>query len=601
MALRGLGNVSGGAVMHGGMSKQLRSNPLLLPGCVGSDRAMDNLGGSITVASTIDSWLLAGQLIGGRYRVSHLLGEGGMASVWACSNERTGKLVALKVIRRSFMATPGAEGFLQSEGLAASRINHPNVVSVFDIIEHEGAACIVMELLDGLALGTYIARNKPLSLIDTAGILLPAMRGVASAHAHGVIHRDLKPQNVFVCVDADGRVVTTKVLDFGISMMMDWARGQSVAAMPGLVGTPSYMAPEHIEGHTELDPRTDVYGFGLLLYESLSGTPAFPMGNSVDDVLHRVLTELPVPLRELRPDLPLAFLNIVETAIAKRADQRFKTLNHMMWAIEEQMADLPKTAGRETSAPIALMSYTVSGSQSVGVPLLTGRESSEPYTTQNYGRAKREGDRPASSTETADEARRKLLTAVKTPGVGEATPNPETAKRGPPVAPTVLLARSIISRGVRDWRNHHYVRSLREHRWLRIVAVAGLALVFLLAVWGIARERGGAKPSLHKPGATASPSRPSVVPLPSAPKPGESRYEIVPLGNPPAPSAVESALPHQSEPKSPKGRTAGDRGAERNATAGKREPRGEGAGAKSRAGADNQVTRRAGGLKVDDF
>jgi serine/threonine-protein kinase len=540
---------------------------------------MTDPGGSVSAASAIDSRLLAGQLIGDKYRVSHLLGEGGMASVWAGSNERTGKLVALKVIRRSFMATPGAEIFLQSEGLVASRVNHPNVVTVFDIIEHEGMACIVMEFLDGVPLGTYIARNQPLSLIDTVGLLLPAMRGVASAHAQGVIHRDLKPANIFLCVDADGRVATTKVLDFGISMMMDWARGQSVAAFPGLVGTPSYMAPEHIEGRIELDPRTDVYGFGLLFYETLSGIPAFPVGPNIDDVLRRVLTEPPVPLRELRPDLPLGILGIVDRAIAKHADQRFESLNQMMTAIEEQVAELP--TGRDTSAPIALMSYTVSGPQSAGGPSYVGRETSEPYSTQNYGRTKREGDLAAPVGEMAEEPSRQWLTANKASLPGDPTPNPVTAKPTSLHAPTVLLARAIISRSVRDWRNHHFVRSLRERRGLRVLAVSAAALLLVLALWGIGRKRGGAPASA----ASTSSSLPAVVRLP----------EVVPLDSPPAPTAIEAAPAPQSEPKPSKGRAAGGRGA------GRRGPPGEDSKVKARAGLDNSATRRAGGLKVDEF
>src|SRR5450759_2969620 len=154
-------------------------------------------------ASAPDTTLRQGAVVDGTYRVDRPVGEGGMAAVWAGTNVRTGKRVALKVILRSLKTMPEAEGLFHSEGLAASRVNHPNVVTVFDVVEHEGMACLVMELLDGEPLGSYIARNGPLSVNEATVLLLPAMRGVAAAHAQGVIHRDLKPQNIFICIGPD--------------------------------------------------------------------------------------------------------------------------------------------------------------------------------------------------------------------------------------------------------------------------------------------------------------------------------------------------------------------------------------------------------------
>jgi serine/threonine protein kinase len=520
-------------------------------------------------ANTMDSRLLAGQLVGDKYRVSHLLGEGGMASVWAGTNERTGKLVALKVIRRSFMATPGAEGVLQSEGLAASRVNHPNVVTVFDMIEHEGTACIVMELLDGVSLATYVAQHKPLGLVDTVGILLPAMRGVSSAHAQGVIHRDLKPQNIFVCVDADGRVVTTKVLDFGISMMMDWARGQSVSAMPGIVGTPSYMAPEHIQGSTTMDPRTDVYGFGMLYYEALSGGPAFPNQPNTDDVLRQVLNEPAPSLQALRPDLPPGITGIVETAIAKRPEERFESLGHMMAAIEEQMLLLSQPATGRTPAPVSLMSYTLSGPLSIGVPSHAAREASEPHVVSPQGQ-------PSADPSTGEQGR-------KPPTGPTAATEGAKRKRASSTfgAPTVLLARAIVSRGLRDWSNHHYLRKLRgKRKTLRIMALPCVALLSALVVWAFVRSPSPSRPrSSSAPGA-AGESHPAAAKA--------NRPEVVPVGDPSPPdpklwggSSAEPAVaetPTTEEKKSPKHR------------------KGKAQGSRS-----HQTVRRAGALKVDDF
>ena len=284
---------------------------------------------------TVDTILQAGQLVDGKYRVEHLLGEGGMAVVWAGTNERTGKQVALKVISRSLATTRLAQGLFRREVLAASLVNHPNVVTVFDVIEHEGMACIVMELLEGEPLGSYMARKGFLGVNEVTTLLLPAMRGVAAANAQGVIHRDLKPQNIFICMEPDGRIVTTKVLDFGIAVMVE--RGLDPSAGPALaMGTPAYMSPEHILGVADIDGRADVYGFGLLLYESLTGQMAFP-GEPSLALFDRILHKLAVPVTVVRPDLPAGLVRIIEKAMAKDRDQRYSDVNLLVRALEDEL------------------------------------------------------------------------------------------------------------------------------------------------------------------------------------------------------------------------------------------------------------------------
>ncbi len=147
----------------------------------------------------IETILRPGQLVGLHYRVERLIAKGGMAAVWAGINEHTGKRVALKLILQSFASNTDVIELFRREALTASSINHPNVVNIFDVIDHHGMACIVMELFDGETLGSYLARNGALSLQTTLTLLLPAMRGVAAANAQGVVHRDLKPANIFLC------------------------------------------------------------------------------------------------------------------------------------------------------------------------------------------------------------------------------------------------------------------------------------------------------------------------------------------------------------------------------------------------------------------
>ena len=305
-----------------------------------------------------DTILHAGQMVGGGYRVEHLLGQGGMAAVWAGTNERTGKRVALKVILRSLAKTSVAQGLFHSEVLAASLVIHPNVVTVFDVIEHEGMACIVMELLEGEPLGSYIARKGFLGVNEATMLLLPAMRGVAAANAQGVIHRDLKPQNIFICMEPDGRIVTTKVLDFGISVMVE--RGMDPSAGPGLaMGTPAYMSPEHLLGVAPIDRRADVYGFGVLLYEALTGETPFP-GEPSPALFDRILYEPAVSVTVLRPDLPAGLVRIIEKAMAKDREQRFSDVNLMVMALEDEQ--MPVTPPPRLLTPRA------------GVPLPAGHD-----------------------------------------------------------------------------------------------------------------------------------------------------------------------------------------------------------------------------------
>jgi serine/threonine-protein kinase len=519
-----------------------------------------------------------------------------MAAVWAGVNERTGKRVALKVIRPDFMATPGAEAFLHSEGLAASRVNHPNVVTVFDVIEHEGMACIVMELLDGLPLGTYIFRSGPLSLREATSILLPAMRGVAAAHAQGVIHRDLKPQNIFVCIDPDGRVVTTKVLDFGISLMMDWAKVRAIATMPGLVGTPAYMAPEHIEGSDRIDERADVYGFGLLLYESLTGRMPFP-GEEQTEVLKRVLTDPPVPLRDLRPDLPATMIGIVDTAMAKSPEQRFVSLNQMISEIEDLVlpsAAVPTSGTPAVGVPAAGLSYTVSGPVSLAVPTHVAKENSGLHReTVMFGHAppKRETEESAPASEVADDWSRRVAagtsTTASTPSVPSGPP-PGAALAAAVTAPSSFPSTEIRLRGlqavaaaIRRLANHPAIpRVLRDRR---VLVGAAAVLVILIGTLVATASRGGSHSVPQMPSAQATPA---VRPIITVTETSPGTVEPVP---PPAETVPSAASPVVEEP-----------GIRPPAVVPARPVRGE-AARSAPAQVGKRGTPRAGTLRVGDF
>jgi eukaryotic-like serine/threonine-protein kinase len=371
---------------------------------------------------TVETILQAGQLVDGKYRVEHLLGEGGMAAVWAGTNERTGKRVALKVILRSLATTPAAQGLFHSEALASSRVNHPNVVTVFDVIEHEGMACIVMELLEGEPLGSYIARKGFLSINEAAELLLPAMRGVAAAHAQGVIHRDLKPQNIFVCIGPDGRIVTSKVLDFGISVMVERVMDSSAGPLAGLaMGTPAYMSPESLMGSASVDERADVYGFGVLLYEALTGQMPFP-GEPGPALYERIVNEPAPSVRLFRPDLPPGWVRIIETALAKRPCDRYLDLNRMVSALEDQLmpaTPIPSLATPPAGIPSLASRDSLARHSEPVVSAIASKEPSGPHqATQLYFPPERENQESAPSAEAIGGSERSLQEVPLRPPTG---------------------------------------------------------------------------------------------------------------------------------------------------------------------------------------
>ena len=332
----------------------------------------------MTGQANLETILRPGQLVGAQYRVEKLIAKGGMAAVWAGVNEHTGKRVALKVILQSFASNCDAIELFRREALAASKVNHPNVVNIFDVIDHGGKTCIVMELFDGENLGSYLQRNGPLSLATTLSLLLPAMRGVAAANAQGVVHRDLKPTNIFLCNSSEGRLITTKVLDFGISVMMKRA-GETAAATDQLsmVGTPAYMAPEAIEFSPDIDGRADVYGFGVLFFEALTGKLPFP-GPPGLELLKHILTDAAPKVTLYRPDLPSDVVKLIARALAKDPDNRFSDMDHLIRATEDHL--LPLLAASGSLTPVSGISLLPSPNPNTGasVPVVQAMFEEEP-------------------------------------------------------------------------------------------------------------------------------------------------------------------------------------------------------------------------------
>ncbi len=266
--------------------------------------------GSIAPSSSV-----SGTLVAGRYEILGLLGSGGMGTVYRARDRELDELVALKVLRRELVDTPGILDRFRREAKLARRVTHTNVARVFDIGEHEGEKFLTMELVDGESLAALLAREGALTIARAIEIASGISAGLASAHAAGVVHRDLKPDNVLLA--ADGRVVLT---DFGIARAFAEAGG-AVKTAGILLGTPAYMAPEQVEGREDVDARADIYAFGALLYEVGTGARAWGGDSPLAVAVARLVSPPPDP-RARRADLPTGYAELVLACMARRAEDR---------------------------------------------------------------------------------------------------------------------------------------------------------------------------------------------------------------------------------------------------------------------------------------
>ncbi|HET6338518.1 MAG TPA: serine/threonine-protein kinase [Polyangiales bacterium] len=283
-----------------------------------------------------------GDLVASKYVIEQLLGEGGMGAVFAATHRFTGKQVAIKWMLPELARDEDAVHRFMREAQAAGRINHPNVVDVYDVGQHEDSFFLVMELLRGEPLTTALSR-RDLTVRELLDLLLRAMRGVSAAHRQGVVHRDLKPDNIFLAYEDDGVGREPKVLDFGISKVSNEGQINPRLTRTGaVVGTPYYMSPEQIRGSDSLDRRADVYAFGVILYEALTGQVPF-IADTYGALVLEIATGTPKTPDELVPGLPVALSRVVMRAMARNAQDRFADLESLIHALEPFLHDTVPT------------------------------------------------------------------------------------------------------------------------------------------------------------------------------------------------------------------------------------------------------------------
>src|ERR1043165_6754609 len=262
------------------------------------------------------------RLLAGKYRRLRLLGAGGMGTVHEAVNTWTGRHVAVKELHGSFSADATAVQRFTLEAQSASRIAHPNVVDILDLGADPttGTLFMVQELLTGSTLRQRIADRGKLSLDEALRIIRAARDPRVVAHDAGVVHRDLKPDNIFLARDTSGREVT-KLIDFGLSKQLREQGGLAITEHGRQLGTPFYMSPEQMRGETDLDDRTDVWSIGVVLFEAVAGVRPFT-GPGYNDLVVQILKE-PVPkLSSVLPEVSPVLSALVERAIERDRGQR---------------------------------------------------------------------------------------------------------------------------------------------------------------------------------------------------------------------------------------------------------------------------------------
>ncbi|MDB4996109.1 MAG: protein kinase [Myxococcaceae bacterium] len=283
-------------------------------------------------------------LVANRYEILAMLGSGGMGTVYRARDRELDEVVALKVLKSELAASLGILERFRREVKLARRVTHKNVARTFDIGEHGGDRFLTMELIEGEMLGAHLARRGRVPLRDVIRIGRDVCAGLAAAHAAGVLHRDLKPENVILA--RDGRAVIT---DFGIARALAQAELALARTGSGMVGTPAYMAPEQVEGASDLDGRADLYALGTMLFELLTGKVAWP-GDSIVAVAAARILRPPPDARTHLPELPADAALLVLKLMARARSDRYASAEEAGDALASlAMPDLPST--RSLAAP----------------------------------------------------------------------------------------------------------------------------------------------------------------------------------------------------------------------------------------------------------
>jgi serine/threonine-protein kinase len=270
----------------------------------------------------------------GRYLIRERLGRGGMATVFKAHDPGIGRDVAIKFLHATLCEDAEYRGRFLREARAAGGLSHPNIVTVHDVGEIEGRPYMAMELLHGEPLSDMMDGGKRLPLRDVVVMGVQLARALDYAHAHRIVHRDIKPGNIVRLAGTN----TIKVTDFGIAHMESSGSSEQRTRVGDVLGTPQYMSPEQTQGE-KLDGRSDLFSVGIVLYQMLTGQRPF-QGDSLVALAVKIAKEDPPPIEKLRPDVPSSLRRVVERCLAKAPDRRFQTGQELSDALTRVLAEL---------------------------------------------------------------------------------------------------------------------------------------------------------------------------------------------------------------------------------------------------------------------
>ena len=295
-----------------------------------------------------------GKMLDNRYEILERIGTGGMAIVYKAKCHRLNRLVAIKILKSDLAQNEEFRRRFNAESQAVAQLSHPNIVSVYDVSKGGDIEYIVMELVDGITLKQYMERRGKMDWREALHFITQIMRGLSHAHSRGIVHRDIKPQNVMVLRDG-----SVKVADFGIACLENAAQTLTQEAL----GSVHYISPEQARGD-RTDARSDIYSAGVVLYEMLTGRLPFE-GDSAVSVAIQHLSSVPLAPREIDPDIPEALELICMKAMSPNADKRYPTADAMLEDLERFRkdpdvdldyirADLCEAADSEPTQPISV-------------------------------------------------------------------------------------------------------------------------------------------------------------------------------------------------------------------------------------------------------
>jgi serine/threonine protein kinase len=438
---------------------------------------------------------LLGQTLAGKYRIEERISEGGMGTVYRGTHVLMEKQVAIKVLHPSLAADDKIVARFTREAKAASRISHPHALTVTDFGESDnGIVFLVMEYLRGQTLKQIIRTEGPLPLKRIVEITRQVAGALDAAHAEGVVHRDLKSDNIMLEEIGAAGGDWAKVLDFGIAKIQEPVGQDPELTAPNLIiGTPQYMSPEQCSQSGEIDKRSDVYSFGVILYEMLVGHVPFT-GDSATAIMLKHLQELAPPVADERKDIPPAVAYVVAKALAKRREERQQSAGDLAEALAAA-AETEEPAGVAAAAVRTTGEHRGSSTDRIIVP--TGPH--EPRTTANDDYDEATVVRPAPRT--GEHRELDELAAYDAP---------------PPVA------------GFRPWK---------------IMIPAALSLLVILGVFYAMSQRGTGQPAANDNAAplTPDPNAQAVQPLGPPTGAGESAIApgtLTPAGSPSPGSVV---------------------------------------------------------------